>query len=241
MKIRRLSEIDLARFSALNSEKMLERALMAYEAGGGSWSYEPVRSSTADLLNAVTPLFDDMAPVTWPSVKRQMERACTHGDVQRESNVGVGKVLFDTARLHGWKAVKVEMGRMPIGLNETVRFWADVVVDDGEGPFIPFFDHRRDHGLAALEARRVALSMQDAWIRARHPDLSDARLAIVHFPPAGDDRSIVLDFNEGVSLMTYEELNGRVRNIYEKWAEVSQVKMEKKRSTGTGGPESFAF
>jgi hypothetical protein len=74
MKIRRLSEIDLARFAALPVGEPLERALRLYNAGGGVWSYDPVRESKADILAARTPLLGESAPISWPKIADQIAR-----------------------------------------------------------------------------------------------------------------------------------------------------------------------
>lgn len=241
MKTRRLSEIDLARLATLPAGGQLESALRLYDAGGGAWSYDPVRESKADILAAKTPLLGSLRVVSWPEIARQIERACNRGERQSRANVEVGKVLFDGARRLGWSAAKVNMGRLSIGLGESVRYWSDVVIDDGDGVFIPFFDHRRDHGIANSAMRRVVFSMQHLWIRERNPDLMDARLAVVRFPSGTDGRSIHLDFHDDAELLSYEDLNNRVRIVYETWARVIDERARKIRRTGTGDPTPFGF
>lgn len=241
MKTGRLSEIDLARFAAFPAGEPLEHALRAYNAGGGGWSYGPARQSAANILDAKTPLLGHGYPVSWSSIALQLERTCNRGQNQVQANVEVGKVLFDAARRMSWAAVKVEMGRLPIGIGESVRYWSDVVVEDGDGLFIPFFDHRRANGVANPSMRQIVFSMQHLWIRERNPDLMDARLAVVRFPPAEDGRSIRVDFHSEAELLAYEELDGRVRTVYETWARVSEERTRKTRGTGTGGGTPFGF
>ena len=244
MKTRRLSEIDLARFAALPVGETLERVLRAYNAGGGGWSYEPVRHSTADVLDARTPLLGPSASVPWPTIAVQLARACNRGKDQVKANVEVGKVLFDAARRMGWSAAKVEMGRLPIGFGETVRYWSDVVIEDGDGLFIPFFDHRRAGGVANASVRQVVFSMQHLWVRERNPDLTDARLAVVRFLLDNNDedgRSIRVDFHDEAELLAYEVLDARVRTVYETWARVSEEKVRGPRRTSTGGGNPFGF
>ena len=244
MKTRRLSEIDLARFAALPPGEPLERALRAYNAGGGGWSYEPIRHSTADVLAARTPLLGPTKSAPWSSIAAQLVRACNKGKDQVKANVEVGKVLFDAARRMGWTAAKVEMGRLPIGFGEAVRYWSDVVVEDGDGLFIPFFDHRRSGGVANTAVRQMVFSMQHLWVRERNPDLMDARLAVVRFPPDDDDedgRSIRVDFHNEAELLAYEILDARVRTVYETWACVSEEKVRGPRRTGTGSGNPFGF
>lgn len=121
MKTRRLSEIDLAKLVALNPGYQLEQALRAYNAGGGAWSYDPVRASTCDILGATTPLYGKLEPVPWDKVRRQIERSCKRGHDQVKANTEVGKVLFDAVLKAGWSAAKFHMGRLPIGIGETVQ------------------------------------------------------------------------------------------------------------------------
>jgi hypothetical protein len=241
MKTRRLSEIDLARFACLPAGEQLEHALRLYNSGGGAWSYNPVRESTADILAARTLLLGEPPPVSWPKIARQIERACTKGEDQVEANVQVGKVLFDESRCLGWSAAKVHMGGLPIGIGESVRYWSDVVIEDGDGPFIPFFDHRRALGVANASIRQIVCSMQHLWIRERNPDLMDARLAVVRFPGDRGERGIHLNFHNDADLLSYEELDSRVRIVYETWARVSDERVRETRRSGSGGTTPFGF
>jgi hypothetical protein len=223
-------EIDLARLTSLTDQAELERRLRAYNTGGGAWSYDPVRTSTADIVGVSTPMFGPLSPVPWGDIERQITRACNRGPDQIAANTEVGKVLFDHARRERWSAVAFEMKRLPIGIGETVRYWSDVVLADADGQFIPFFDHRRGHGVANAAMRQVVFSMQHIWVRERHPDLADARLAVVRFPTIGETRGISMAWHAEAELLSYEVLDARVRNVYESWAKVSA---EKVRRTGT--------
>ncbi len=236
MKIRRLLEIDLARLTSLTDQAELEHQLHAYNAGGGAWSYDPVRTSIPDIVGATTEMFGALPPAPWANIERQITRACKRGPDQIAANTQVGKVLFDHARGEGWSAVAFPMHRLPIGIGEAVRYWSDVVLADADGQFIPFFDHRRGHGVANAAMRQVVFSMQHLWVRERYPDLADARLAVVRFPTIGKTRGISIAWHTEVELMSYDVLDARVRNVYETWARVSA---EKVRKTGTGGGGLF--
>jgi len=233
MKIRRLSEIDLARFAAHRSQEILEHALRAYNTGGGTWSYDPVRASTSDILGAATPLPLMLPPPPWAKIKRQIEASSRRGAQQASANCTVGKVLYDYARDNDWKAVKFPMGRMPIGSGESVQFWCDVVLEDKDGIFIPFFDHRRANGISNSSNSQIVYSIQNMWARERFPDLSGARLAIIRFPSQGDDRSIRIDFHTEKCLLEFDEIDQRVRNVYETWRRISEEKSREYRKTGT--------
>ena len=241
MKTRRLSEIDLARFASLPAGPQLEQALRAYNAGGGAWSYEPVRESTGDILAAKTPLLGDLPPISWDVISGQIVRACKRGVTQASANLEVGKVLYDATRRLGWVAAKLSMSRLPIGFDDSVRFWSDVVLEDSDGIFIPFFDHRRGRGLSNPSVMQIVFSMQHLWVRERNPDLMHARLAVIRFPIVLNERSIRLDFHSESELLPYDDLDSRVRVVYETWARISDERVEETRRTGTGGPTPFGF
>jgi len=133
------------------------------------------------------------------------------------------------------------MGRLSIGFGESARYWCDVVLADADGPFIPFFDHRRNGGLMSDAVRHIVFSMQHIGVRERNPDLNDARLAVVRFPVVGDTRKIKVDFHDGRDLLSFEELDARVRTVYETWARVSDERISKRRASGGGGPNPFGF
>jgi hypothetical protein len=236
----RLSEIDLAKAMSVPPGPALDAEMRRYNAGGGSWSYQPTRESTADILAARCPLIGAIAPVEWPSLARQITAACNRGRAQIDSNLEVSKILFDVARREGWSAVQEPMGRMSIGFGDSVRYWSDVVLADAAGPFIPFFDHRRGGGLTNPNVRRIVFSMQHIGVRERNPDLSDVRLAIVRFPISGETRTMSIHIHDGSDLLAYEELDSRVRAVYETWARVSEGRTALRRSGG-GGRTPFGF
>ena len=132
------------------------------------------------------------------------------------------------------------MNRLSIGFGESVRFWCDVVLADEDGPFIPFFDHRRGGGLTSPAVRRIVFSMQNIGVRERNPDLAGARLAIVRFPVSGDTRKLAAHFHDGGELLAYEDLDARVRVVYETWVRVSEDRTTARRAGG-GGATPFGF
>lgn len=230
----RLSEIDLARLCA-RDDSSLEVALRGYKGGGGSWSYAPTRAATGDLLAARTPLIGEMTRVPWARLKRTIEMACTRGDDQKLANVEVSKALYDESLAKVWDAVSLDFGAMPIGMGEAVRFWANAVVDTGDGPVVFFPDHRRANGLESPKARAFVYSMQAVWVKARFPDLQDARLAVMRFPIIGGKREVILHIATSEELLSYEQLDERVRHVYDVWGRVFKERVEERRRTGTGG------
>jgi hypothetical protein len=239
MKIRRFSELDLARFVTLTPDvPLLEDALRRYDVDGGSWPYEPVRASTPDILRATTPLYGPVAPVPWTNIEAVIRGACKHGEPQISSCVEVGHVLFDEAQRLGWKAVQYPMGRMPIGSNESVRYWLDLVIADGDCTFIPFIDSRRSRGVTSLAIQRVIFSMQHIWVRERNPDLATSRLGIIRFSRTSP-RKMSVSFNGALELLSFEELDARVCLVYEAWERVLRTKPARARRTGTDDTPDF--
>lgn len=244
MKIPRLPEIDLARYAAIAKPETLRRLeieLRFFNGGGGGWSYGPNRQSVSDILEARTELLGDTPPVSMDRVLRQVKAACTKGESQEVSNLEVAKVLYEYAREHGWFSVKIMMGELSLGIGGSVRYWSDVVTDGGDGPFIPFFDHRRSGGISNSAVRQIVFSMQNVGVRERNPDLMDARLAVIRFVGVRGERRLTIDFHKEEELLSYEDLNSRVRLVYETWARVSEERGREIRRTGTGGPNPFGF
>ncbi|HZS85396.1 MAG TPA: hypothetical protein VFA50_21185 [Stellaceae bacterium] len=133
------------------------------------------------------------------------------------------------------------MGRLPIGNGESVRYWSDVVVAADNQLFIPFFDHRRAHGIENSAMRQVVFSMQHLWVRERMPDLAEARLAVVRFPQYSKSREIEILLHNESDFLPYELLDDKVRIVYETWARASAEKRSGTRMTGTGGDNPFRF
>ena len=236
MPYTRLSEIDLARAMNIPAGPALRAEMRTYNAGAGPWSYQPTRDSTADIVAAKTPLLGAMPPADWTQIARQVRTACKRGQHQIDANLLVSRILFASAREFSWAAVQEPMGSLSVGFGEHVRYWSDVVLEDKNGLFIPFIDHRRSRGLTRPEVRRIVFSMQHIGVRERNPDLSQARLAIIRFPPSGSERGFAVHFHDGTDLLTYEDLDARVRDVYATWAQVCDERdAEKKSGTGGGG------
>lgn len=234
MMIRRLSEIDLARFCAVGDDEALKQDLRRYNLGGGSWSYDPVRRSKADILGARIPGFGPIPEPSAEQLRKQIVRACNRGPAQATANWLVGKTLLDYRAEEGWDAVKFEMGFIPLGFGETARYWSDVVIDDGSGPIIAFFDHRREGGIQNADQRRIVHSMQNAWVRERHLDLASARLAVIRFPSAKDERTVDIKLHDESDLIGYDSLDATVKRVYRLWAEVSRERREAAKKAASG-------
>ncbi len=235
MSYSRLSEIDLVKALIVTAGAPLEAEMRHYSAGFGPWSYGPARASTSDIVSAQSRLLGVMPAPSWGKIAEQITRACKRSQDQLDSNLEVGQTLFDAARDRGWRAVQEPMGSLSIGFGESVRYWSDIVLEDEDGLFIPFFDHRRSGGLANPEVRRMVFSMQHVGVRERNPDLMGARLAVVRFPVCGTARAVTVHFGSDNDLLTYDELNDRVRTVYATWARISDERASQQRRSSGGG------
>jgi hypothetical protein len=71
MKIRRLSEIDLARIGPLDSNEKRHR-LRLLRFGRPPHSYGPLRSQLGDILNLQPEMFGSLTGVTpWETIRQQ--------------------------------------------------------------------------------------------------------------------------------------------------------------------------
>jgi hypothetical protein len=241
MMIRRLSEIDLARFCAVGDDEALKQDLRRYNLGGGAWSYDPVRRSKADLLGARIPGFGPIPEPSAEQLKKQIVGACNRGPAQAAANWLAGRTLLEHRLANRWDAVKFEMGFIPLGFGEFARYWSDVVIDDGDGPIVAYFDHRREGGIQNAGHRQIVNSMQNAWVRERHLDLASARLAVIRFPSAKDGRTVDIQFHNDSDLLSYDALDAAVKRVYRLWAEVSRERRDSTRRSASAGPTPMGF
>src|SRR4051812_43630628 len=66
MKIRRLLEVDIARYATLSADEQRLRMRKQVGGGGGLFSFKPTRDQFADILNSQPPIFVPLgaSPVT---------------------------------------------------------------------------------------------------------------------------------------------------------------------------------
>jgi len=83
--------------------------------------------------------------------------------------------------------------------------------------------------------------MQNIGVCERNPDLSDARLAVIRFPVSGSDRGVTVHFHGGGDLLTYEDLDARVRAVYATWARVCDESAAAKRRRRVEAEEGRLF
>lgn len=174
------------------------------------------------------------APATdWEHIEARLRRSAPTEE-GFAANVEVTSLLFDLVRGDGFEAQQFDVGRMPIGVGESVAYWVNAVLIRDQEIILPFFDHRRAKGLTQI-ARTFVFSMMREHLAARHPDL-EARLAIFQFPQQGDERSIRLSMHEPCSgLLPFDALDAAVTETYAIWREVLEERSDEARKTGTDG------
>jgi uncharacterized small protein (DUF1192 family) len=81
--------------------------------------------------------------------------------------------------------------------------------------------------------QQIVFSLQQVGIRDRYPDLESARLAIVQFPVEEEGRGIQFNFQNDTELLSYDEIDARIRVVYETWRRVCAERVHDGRKTGT--------
>ncbi len=230
MKIRRLHEIDLARVALLPADEKRSR-LLRHRSGRARFSYDPARAVLLDVVNAQSSL-PWRAPATpWEHIEHRLRRDAPT-DESFQANLEVTELLFGLVNAEGYEALQFDIGRLPVGVGETVAYWINAVLVKEGNAVLPFFDHRRAKGLTAI-ARTFVFSMMREHLSARHPDL-DATLAIFQFPQEGDDRAIrVRQLDAAEKLLSYEALDAAVSETYTIWREILEERLDEARRTGT--------
>jgi hypothetical protein len=106
-------------------------------------------------------------------------------------------------------------------------------------PLVPFFDPRRTKALT-VQGRRFVFSVMHERIRAADPDFAEVVLAIVQFSLSEKGPRIpILHIDDGIVLFTFDELDQMVRETYELWQEVCEVRTAETRRRATGKGDGF--
>jgi hypothetical protein len=233
MKVRRLSEIDLARIAPLPREEKIAR-LRKLKSGRPPHSYNPFRSEIGDIFNLQLELFGSSAsPIPWARVEEEIIRK-SRGEAEAFFNVAVGQSLYDFALERSIRSYKKNIAPWAVGYGQTVCYWWNLysVIDDA--PCFVFVDPRLSTALTK-DGRRFVLSLMHERIRVPDPDFADARLLICQFGK-GDEgkRPIRLYAAEDFSLFSADELNEMIDETYRLWIEVLAERAEDPKSRPTG-------
>jgi hypothetical protein len=233
MKIRRLSEIDLARIAPLEREEKIYR-LRLLKVGSPPHTYNPFRSSLGDILNLQFEIFDEAPYTPWLKIVDAIERQAV-SEVEATFNLGVAKALYDFGVERKIRSYRKPITAWPVGYGQSVSYWWNLYTVFDDRPSFMFVDPRISNSLTRLGIK-FAFSLMHERIRAQDPDFLDARLIIAQFGKGKNkERNVrIFDAND-FELFSVDDLNSMIDETFRLWIAVLEERMEeaKKKPTGT--------
>jgi len=236
VKTRLLPDTDLARITTL-PVKLQEKALRQIRDGRPPFSYQPMRSALHDILNVQPAMFSKVSATPWNKIEALLKNTCRSAD-ELKANLRTASALYEFANAANIYGRRHDFYPIQMGPGHRITFWFSMVISFHGLPLVPFVDPRRSKSLTR-EARRFAFSMMHERIRAAEPDFADVRFGIFQFKDEGDEaQQAVLHTDEGLDLLSMEEMERMVSQTYELWQEIcSEREAETRRkATGTSGP-----
>jgi hypothetical protein len=233
MKIRRLSEIDLARLAPLPRDEKLYR-LRLLKSGRPPHTYNPMRKSLGDILNLQPEMFPLGSKYTsWSQVSANISKLAT-SETELKFNLAVARALYEFGVEKHVQSFAKPITPWAVGYEQHVRFWWDLyTVIDGQPCFI-FADPRISSPLTQ-EGRKFVLSIMNERIRVPDPDFADAQLLIVQFGKGEHGTRVIREFPAGESkLFSFDELNEMIDETYKMWIEVLVERTEEVRKRPSG-------
>jgi hypothetical protein len=239
MKIRRLSEIDLARIGPLDSSEKRFR-LRLLKSGRPPHTYAPLRGQLGDILNLQPEMFGVTTEVTpWEMIAAAIVRASNH-DNEAKFNLAVAKSLYEYAVANRARSYRKPISAWPVGYSQSVSYWWNLYTVLEDRPCFVFADPRLSNPLTR-DGRRFALSLMHERIRVPDPDFAEARLAIVQFAKGdGGSRTIRMFDAAEVKLFSFDQLNEMIDETYKIWIEVLQERADDDRKRA-GGSNPMGF
>jgi hypothetical protein len=232
-KIPLLPPSDLARITIRPQDE--QRPLLEQVRGAKvPYTYRPLRKHMPDLVQAATPLYRDRIITPWRTVGKAIVNS---SQSMREAieNVRLGKLIYDLATFGCDEVHAVDIRGLTLGLDRSMRdiggrltYWSPYVFYRPDGPFIPYFEFRRQRGAESAAARRFVLSMMHHSIREADPDLAEVNVEVVH---AAGKRKRSLRFFEdrAVEFFDIDQLQEMVEFTYSVWFEVLAERAAKLR------------
>lgn len=217
--------IDLANFAPLPADQK-RRALEGFKQGRPPYSYQPVRQSTADLMNIATSLFGFGPRPSFEQIATVIRGASKY-EAEAVANLNVAAGLYELS----WQGRRERFRALGTTIGQSLVYWEPVVVSVDGHPVVPFFNQRRT-GLGP-EARRFVFSAMHEQIRVAEPDFTNVRLCICQFADTKKGpRSARLNFDDAVALFSFEDVQAMVAETYAIWAEVWAGRVEEARRSG---------
>jgi hypothetical protein len=239
MKIRRLSEIDLARIGPLDSSEKRHR-LRLLRFGRPPHTYGPLRGQLGDILNLQPEMFGSSTEVTpWETISAAIVKAANH-DAEAKFNLAVAKSLYDFALEKNLRSYGKPISAWPVGYGQSVSYWWNLYTVLEDQPCFIFADPRISNPLTR-EGRKFVLSLMHERIRVPDPDFAESRLVVAQFGKGeGGARTIRL-FNaaEG-ELYSVDQLNEMIDETYRIWIEVLHERADEERKKA-GGSNPMGF
>jgi hypothetical protein len=239
MKIRRLSEIDLARIGPLESGEKRHR-LRLLRFGRPPHTYAPLRGQLGDILNLQPEMFGSSAEVTpWETISAAIVKSASH-DAEAKFNLAVAKSLHDFALEKKIRSYRKPISAWPVGYGQSVSYWWNLYTVLEDQPCFIFADPRISNPLTR-DGRRFVLSLMHERIRVPDPDFAESRLVVAQFGKGeGYARTIRLfDAIEG-ELFNIDQLNEMIDETYRIWTEVLHERAdEEKKKAGVSNPMGF--
>ncbi len=233
MKIRRLSEIDLARIGPLDADEK-RRRLRVLKSGRPPHTYNPLRASIGDILNLQPELFGLAEYTPWSQIDADISKRSTNDD-EKEYNLAVAQALYDFGVSQNARSYSKPIAPWAVGYGQSVIYWWHLYTVLDQQPCFIFVDPRLSNPLTRM-ARNFALSIMNERIRVPDPDFANARLLVAQFTKSeGGKRNIKLFECEDSKLFSFDELNQMIDETYQIWIEVltERAEEDRKRSAGT--------
>jgi hypothetical protein len=239
MKIRRLSEIDLARIAPLPPEEKLHR-LRLLKIGRPPHTYNPLRFSLGDILNLQPEMFPPSSEYTsWAQISDDISKRAT-SETEKKFNLAVGRALHDYGVAVRARSFSKPISSWAVGYGQSVRFWWNLYTVIRGRPCFIFADPRISSPLTRV-GRRFVLSIMNERIRVADPDFANAKLVVVQFGKGEQGNRIVREFEAADSeLFSFSELNAMIDETYRLWVEILTERTEEVRKRPSGS-NPFGF
>jgi hypothetical protein len=233
MKIRRLSEIDLARIGPLDKEEKLHR-LRVLKAGRPPHTYNPLRASLGDILNLQPEMFGSGGEYTpWDQIAADIEKHST-SESETDFNLAVAEALYDFGVEKQVRSYSKPIDPWAVGYGQSVKYWWNLYTVIEKRPCFVFVDPRISNPLTQV-GRKFVLSLMHERIRVPDPDFADSRLLVVQFGRADLSKRVIRLFEPTDSgLFGFDELNEMIDETYRLWIEVLEERADEMRRKPTG-------
>jgi hypothetical protein len=234
MKIRRLSEIDLARIGPLERDEKLHR-LRTLKHGRPPHTYNPVRALVGDILNLQPEMFESSGEYTpWEQIAGGIARRSTN-DREKEFNLSVAEALYNFGVERRILSYSKPIAAWSVGYGQSVAYWWNLYTVIDRQPCFIFVDPRLSARLTR-DACKFVLSIMNERIRVPDPDFADARLLVAQFTKADEGKRVIrLRELADSALYRFDELNEMINETYQLWISVLAERAEdaKRRRTGS--------